>query len=247
MDNTGRLKIHRKITERERYSDVNVRLVFLHLLFSVNHKEKKRQGQTIWPWEIITSYGSLAASVWLSVQQTRTALKKLQSTGEINQQSTNKWQRVILINWGKYQAKENDSNKQTTNEEQTNNNQTTNNQQQLKNIRIKEDIEDIYSHRQSKEIKVHARLTSSMRSSIKTLLDELSAEEIKKAIDNYAEILFSEKTYFTHKWTIAEFCKRKLWARVFVDKEVGDYLVTWSKPSSTALTGSEIYSPDNRS
>ncbi len=43
----GWIKIHRKILDWEWYSDLNVRVVFLHLLLKANHDDKKWMGMDI--------------------------------------------------------------------------------------------------------------------------------------------------------------------------------------------------------
>ncbi|MDO4714030.1 MAG: hypothetical protein Q4B28_05315 [bacterium] len=55
-------------------------------------------------------------------------------------------------------------------------------------------------------------------------MKDLSEEEVKTAIENYATIYHSEKTYFKHKWTLSEFLYRKNGARVFLYKSEADYI-----------------------
>ena len=43
----GWIKVHRKLVDWEWYNDINVKVVFLHLLLTANHKEKQWKGQTI--------------------------------------------------------------------------------------------------------------------------------------------------------------------------------------------------------
>ena len=99
----------------------NTVAVWLHCLLSANWEEKRWQGITIKRGSFITSYKNFSEHVGLSVQQTRTALANLQSTGELIIKSTNKYTEISINNYIEYQL---------------NNKQTTNKQQQLKNIRI---------------------------------------------------------------------------------------------------------------
>ena len=65
-----------------------------------------------------------------TIQETRTALKKLVSTGEISVKSTNKFTQITVNNWSKFQSHPSKltNKQQTTNNQSTINQQTTNNQ-----------------------------------------------------------------------------------------------------------------------
>lgn len=133
--NNGWVKLHRKITEWEWYRDANVFRVFTHLVLTANHEERKWMGKTIVKGSRVCSYGTLAEETGLSVQNVRTAITKLKSTGELTSKSNNKYTVISIINYSTYQ----EDNKQT-NKRLTNHQQATNNKQELKNIRSKENI-----------------------------------------------------------------------------------------------------------
>ena len=59
------------------------------------------------------------------LQQIRTALKKLELSGEISVNLTNKFTATKVIKWANYQDYDHENNKQITNKQQSNNNQTT--------------------------------------------------------------------------------------------------------------------------
>lgn len=96
------VQIHRKILEWEWYNDVNVKVVFLHILFTANYTEKKWRWITILPWQLLTWRKSLSKDTWLTESQVRTALDKLISTWEIANQSTNEYSILTLNNWESY-------------------------------------------------------------------------------------------------------------------------------------------------
>lgn len=127
----GRIAIDRQIMEWEWWGDINVFRLWMVILMLANWQDKKWQGQVIKRGSFITSYASLAEISGLSVQQTRTAINKLKSTGEIEQITTNKYQLIIVVNYEKYQENFSNANNQSTINQQSNNNQATNNQQQL--------------------------------------------------------------------------------------------------------------------
>lgn len=99
------IKLYRKFVEWEWYSDVNCKVVFLHLLLTANHKVKRWQGREIGIGEVVTGRNVLAEEVGLTVQQTRTALKKLCESGEIEIEHTNRFSVIKIVNFQKYQEK----------------------------------------------------------------------------------------------------------------------------------------------
>lgn len=130
--NIGFVKMHRTILDWEWYSDTPTRSVFMHLILTANHQEKKWMGTTIKPGQLITSLGSLADALGLSVQQVRTALRKLTTSKIITITATNKYSLITLNNWGKHNGK---STRKATNKQQTSNKQstTTKNDKNVKN------------------------------------------------------------------------------------------------------------------
>lgn len=119
----GWIKLHRKMINWEWYNDINVKVVFLHLLLTANHEDKKWQGIEIKRGQKITSLEHLSKETNLSVMQIRTALNKLKSTNEISVKSTNKYTLINIIKYNDYQIKEEKDNKQSNNQ---NNKRTTN-------------------------------------------------------------------------------------------------------------------------
>ena len=126
----GFVQLHRKFLEWEWYDDHNTKMVFLHLLLKANYKPKKWRGEEIKRGQFVTSTNTLSNELQLSVQQVRTCLTKLESTGEINKQSTSKLTKITICKYDSYQGFENDSNKQITNEQQASNKVATSYQQQ---------------------------------------------------------------------------------------------------------------------
>lgn len=136
----GWIKLHRKMTEWEWFSDSVVVHVFLYCLLMANNKDRSWQGITICRGEFITSVEKLSRTLNVSIQQTRTALRKLKSTNDITIETTNKYTRITISNYDRYQAME-DIEQQTNQQadEQTNNKRITNEQQtNNNNVRIKE-------------------------------------------------------------------------------------------------------------
>ena len=98
MTNQGFIKIPRKLLNWRWYSNRNVRLVFLDLLMRAAWEECNYLGVTLHRGQAAVSIGELAASNQLSIQQTRTALNNLKSTGDITTASTPKFT-IITLNF----------------------------------------------------------------------------------------------------------------------------------------------------
>lgn len=128
----GYVKFHRKMTEWGWYKDVNTCHLFMHLIFSANWKDGEFMGIKVKRGQLVTGINAIARQTGLTSQNVRTALKHLESTGEISRKTTNKFSVITVENYEKYQCVDNDANNQLTSNQQSANNQLTNNQQQEK-------------------------------------------------------------------------------------------------------------------
>lgn len=100
----GWIKLHRSILDWRWYGDQNTRIVFIHLLLTANHKDKAWRGITIKQGQRAVSYEELAEELQLSVQNVRTAIKHLKSTGELTSHLTGSCPIITIQNYAKYQA-----------------------------------------------------------------------------------------------------------------------------------------------
>lgn len=121
----GWISLYRKFIDWEWYTDINVKIVFIHLLLLANHTKNIWKGVEIQRGQLITSSEHLAKDLNLSRQQVRTALCKLQSTNEITTKSTNKYMLITIEKYNDYQDSLRKNNQQ--NNQQNNNQITTNN------------------------------------------------------------------------------------------------------------------------
>jgi hypothetical protein len=127
------IKLHRSLKDWEWYDDHNATRLLLHLLISVNYKDKEWKGQTIKAGTYVTSWENLAKEIGLSVKQTRVAMDKLERSKEVARYTTNKWQAVSLIKWDKLQCEEVEKGKQTDKQRAT-----TKESKEIKNYTIPE-------------------------------------------------------------------------------------------------------------
>lgn len=116
---SGWIKLHRKIAEWEWYSDTKVRLLFFHLLLTVNHKPSRYCGKDVPAGAVVTGRHALAEAVGISPSSVVRCLNKLKSTQEVDIKTTNKFSIISIVNWEQYQSFE----------QQTDNNRTTTEQQ----------------------------------------------------------------------------------------------------------------------
>lgn len=126
MIENGFIVLHRKITQWEWYQNPNTFCIFVHLLLTANYEQKKFEGKTIERGQRVASYTTLAKETGLSVQNVRTAINHLKSTGEVTCLSTPNFTVFTVVNYSLYQDKQQTS-QQTTNKPLTNDQQTTNN------------------------------------------------------------------------------------------------------------------------
>ena len=142
------LKLYYKFLEWEWYTDSNVMRLFLHCLLKANIKKKKWLGITIERGSFITSYSHLAKELGLSQQQIRTAIQKLETTGEITRQVTRNQQgsntMITINNYNEYQPDNTTNNTRITLEQHSDNTRVTTTKE-CKNV--KNDIECINSEK----------------------------------------------------------------------------------------------------
>ncbi len=99
----GWFKVYRQIEDWEWYKSPNTRHLFEHLIGRANVEPKRFKGTLIHRGELITSVEHLSDQTGLSMNQVRLALRNLESTGEIICQRTNRWTKVKVTNFNKYQ------------------------------------------------------------------------------------------------------------------------------------------------
>lgn len=130
MQEGNYIKINRKILDWEWYGNINTKILFLHMLLKANWKDGKFEGTTVPRGSFISSYPRLATECDLTVNELRTALKHLVSTGEVTVKAHAKYSVFTVNNYCQYQ----DINSQSTDKSQSDNTQLTDNAQSINSL-----------------------------------------------------------------------------------------------------------------
>lgn len=114
MTNQGYIIISRKLLSWRWYNNRNTRLVFLDLLMKAAWCDGFYLGVPIKRGQVAVSVNQLATDNQLTIQQTRTTLEKLKSTGEITIDSNSKFSIITLNFYEEIQGNNTPDNTQTT-------------------------------------------------------------------------------------------------------------------------------------
>ena len=104
--NKGFIKLPRELMYWMWYTDGNVFRVFVHLLLNACFEDGEFYGEKICKGQLITGRRVLASELRLSESQVRTALEKLEASGDITIKSTNKYSVITIVNWDFLQNEE---------------------------------------------------------------------------------------------------------------------------------------------
>jgi DNA-binding transcriptional regulator YhcF (GntR family) len=196
------IKIDRKITKWEWWSDINTFRVFIYMLISAYWTDGNYKGKPIPRGSFPSTIPNLARETSLTENEIRTTLKHLQSTGEITVKSTNKFTVFTIKNYDLYQTINEQNNKQITNKSQAINKLLTNNilkeDDKIKNERnsngnLEEFFESIWTLYPVKRGK------GSVSKTQKKNLQDIGYEQIKRCIERYVsemENLHRDKKYW---------------------------------------------------
>ena len=122
------VKISRNIIDWQWFSKPNHLVVWIYILVNANYQDGYFQGVAVKRGELAISMDNLSKNVGLSIQQTKTVIKHLKSTGELTSRGFHDFTVLSVVNYNKYQtvqrAKQLPSNFQATSKQPaTNHNQ----------------------------------------------------------------------------------------------------------------------------
>ena len=114
MTNRGFVKLPRNLLDWRWYGNNNTRLVYFDLLLRAEWSEREFLGITLKRGQVAVTVSALAANNHLTIQQTKTALNNLKSTGEITINATTKFSVITLNFYDELQEINKPDNQQTT-------------------------------------------------------------------------------------------------------------------------------------
>jgi hypothetical protein len=211
----GFIKLHRKILNWEWFSDNNTFRLFIYCLLRANHQDTKWRGLIIKKGSFITSLPKLNQQTKLSIQNIRTSINKLKSTGEITDKATNKNRIITIVNWDLYQQTNRQTNSPLTDNQQTTNRQTNrqltadknekkikNDKNEKKNIDVDFLFEEFYSMYPLKKGKAKGKAKFfSLFKNLSFKEAESLFEKMMKGLENYCNHIKSkieDQKYIKH-------------------------------------------------
>ena len=127
---TGFILLYRQITEWEWYQNPNTFRLFVHCLLKANFTDGRFEGVDVKRGQFITSLPSLSKQTRLTIQQVRTALDHLKSTGEITDRIYPKFRLITVVKYNDFQQDNRQLNRVATGNQQASNRLSTGYQQQ---------------------------------------------------------------------------------------------------------------------
>lgn len=137
------IKLYRKFLDWEWYSDINTSRLFVHILLKANWKPGQFKGTSVERGELVSSLDTLSRETGLSVNEIRTALKHLKSTGELTSKSHTKFTVFTVVKYDSYQQVNKQDNEQITSESHSINRRLTTIEEVKKKEVKKKDIKSI--------------------------------------------------------------------------------------------------------
>lgn len=202
------IKLDRKILKWGWYSDINVKVTFLHLLLIASYEGGEFLGEEIKRGQAVIGINETSKEIGITPRQFRTALSKLEKNGEITKKATSKFTVITVENYSKYQDVPIESDKQMTSERQTDDKQMTSERQASDNIQESKESKKV---KNNIYIRPHAGEFENVKLT-KEELDKLQAS-YSDCYEDYIEKLSSYleqtgKRYKSHYATILNWMRR---------------------------------------
>lgn len=122
MTKTGFCPVSRAVLAGPWHDTPNTQLVWLTLLIAANWEPRKWRDIIVQRGQLITSYANIAEQTGLTVQNVRTAIKHLKSTGDLTQVITSEYSLITLKNYDALCPPNTPTNKRLTGDQQLNKN-----------------------------------------------------------------------------------------------------------------------------
>lgn len=180
-DKKGFVKLYRSMLTWEWYDDINVKILFLHLILTANYEDKKWRGKVIKRGQRVVSVKKLSEELGITIQQTRTAINKLISTNEITSSKFAECNVLTLVNYDKFQTATNE----TTNVQQIDN----------KSITTTKEYKEREEYKEYKEIKKEGKKKQPSESPF----SKIENEKLKQALSDFKDMRKAMKKPMTEK------------------------------------------------
>lgn len=125
VEDSGYVKIHRKIFDWTWYKDINTFRLFTHMILKANWKDGSFKGTTVPRGSFASSIDKLSDETGLTRREIRTAISHLETTGEVTVKTTNKYSVFTVKNFELYQNDDTQNDNQPTISRHSNDNLTT--------------------------------------------------------------------------------------------------------------------------
>lgn len=125
----GFVKLPNDLTEWAWFNDNNTLAVYVRLILGAAWRDREYKNVHLKRGQIVTTIPQIAEQSNLTVQQVRTVIDRLKSTGKITVERTSKFSIITLIEYDCDAAFNSQDNRQITDKQQTDNSQSTVNQQ----------------------------------------------------------------------------------------------------------------------
>ena len=153
----GYIKVYRKLLDWKWYKNPNTLSVFMYCLLSANWSDGFYEGVEVKRGQLLTTLPVMSKATGLSIQNVRTAINHLKSTGELTDTSYSKYRVITVLKYNDYQDinslpnSQLTGNQQATNRQLTGNQQATNRQEVVSSNNIKEEKEEKEEKESKKE------------------------------------------------------------------------------------------------
>lgn len=103
-EKTTFIKLDRNILNWGWFQQGETLKMFLYFILTASIRDRQWQGVALKRGQLVTSIRQLADKLQMTPRGVRTSLNRLKSTGEVTQQSTNRYTVITVNNYDKYQS-----------------------------------------------------------------------------------------------------------------------------------------------
>ena len=110
----GFIALYRKMLDWEWHNNPNTLSTFIHILLGANHEDGVSKGVLVKRGQLLTSLPALAKETGQTMRQVRVSLDHLKMTGELTDESTNRYRIITVVKYDDYQNNDRQNGRQMT-------------------------------------------------------------------------------------------------------------------------------------